>query len=83
MERFILSYEISDGCTYSFTETVPILYESAEQLIIDFEELCTKKNAKAFRICGHEFEPYVMFENGKYYGPRIYTVDEWFAQVEK
>lgn len=76
MERYVLVYQLSDGYSYSFDETVPILYESAEQLLIDVEEFC--KVGKEFEICGHLFDPNDFSSDGKFYAPDIYTLDEWF-----
>jgi hypothetical protein len=39
MERLIVEYSESDGFTYSCTNTLPIIYESKEKAISDFETL--------------------------------------------
>jgi len=80
MERLVLEFQMSDGITYCDTVTYPILYESAEQLAVDIEEFC--KSDEEFEICGNKFIPYDFYEDGKYYTPNIYTLDEWFSQVK-
>jgi hypothetical protein len=82
MERLVLEYQLSDECTYSFTCTVPIVYESAEKFLVDFEELCqpdSDGDYNEFELCGEKFDPCDFYCNGKYYDPNVYTVDEWFA----
>lgn len=37
MERLILEYTEGDGCTYSCTNTLPIVYESKDKAISDLE----------------------------------------------
>ena len=84
--RLVLEYAESDGYTYSYTRTVPIMYESAEALIVDFEEKCQgcRTNGEhKFTIGGIEFNTSNFFEDGEYYEPVIRTVDEWFEKVEK
>ena len=86
--KLILEYDIGDGCTYGCTETVPINYESAEALIVDFEEKCkaAKKEWEfptgtyryVFEIGGQTFDFTNFFVKEEYFSPRIFTVDEWF-----
>jgi hypothetical protein len=35
--RLIIEYDVTDGCTFSCTNTFPLEYESAEQLLVDIE----------------------------------------------
>jgi hypothetical protein len=84
--RLVLEYAESDGYTYCHTRTKPIVYESAEALIVDFEAKCRGSrinNELKFTICGIEFDTSNFFDDGEYYGPYIRTVDEWFEKVEK
>jgi hypothetical protein len=76
--RLILEYSDSDGCTYSCTVTLPVVYESGEALLVDFEKLC-EGNKGDFMFAGMEFQSHTFFEEGVYYAPTVYTVDEWFA----
>lgn len=80
MVRLVMCYGIGDGCTYSCDETIPFEYESAEAAIVDFEDLIKQnQHASEVQFAGHTFYPYHFFENGTFYGPSIYTVDEWFV----
>jgi hypothetical protein len=87
--KLVLIYDVGDNCTYWFERTVPIEYESAETLIVDFENVA--KNAYCsdkwdFVFAGHTFDAYNFFENNTfdknddYICPKIMTVDEWFNQ---
>lgn len=49
--RLILRFQISDGCTYSCTETLPVEYESAEALLVHFMDA-----ARSARLANREFE---------------------------
>jgi hypothetical protein len=84
--RLVLEYAESDGYTYCYTRTVPIMYESAEALIVDFEEKCigSRTNGELkFTIGGIEFNTSNFFDDdGEYDEPVIRTVDEWFEKVE-
>lgn len=82
--RLVLEYTESDGCTYSFTTTLPVEFESAEALAVEFEEKMKKarqNNECDVTFAGHEFYCGAFFENGKYYPPAILTIDEWFATI--
>ena len=78
MQRLIMTVHYSDECTYSFTDTHPIMYESAEKALCDFEEMASSTK-KQFKFCGHSF-----YGNGGIRMstsrdiPDFYTVDEWF-----
>lgn len=87
LQRLVVEYTVGDGCTYSSQNTVPVLYESGEAFLVNFEEWC-KKNKDASGLngpefAGQEFFPYNFFENDVYYAPSVYTVEEWFAEQDK
>lgn len=46
MIKLVISFEDGDGCTYSCTKHVPILYESGEAFLVEFEEVCKAKEAE-------------------------------------
>lgn len=88
--RLIIEFSVGDGYTYSATETIPVVYESAEAFAVDFEqavrdnwatELINRGNVK---IGGQEFDSgeFMMWDDSKdaheYFAPNIFTVDEWF-----
>ena len=85
LTRLIIEWVDSDGCTYSCTNTLPVLYESAEAFVVEFEAWC-KLTASANSVrrdttfAGQDFEAYHFFENGAYVPPRVFTVDEWFQE---
>jgi hypothetical protein len=84
--RLVIKCHISDGYTYSFTNTVPVIYESAEAFAVDFEKFCWDNIDYSIldqpKFAGVEWEPDRFFENNKYYAPEIMTVDEWFNDEE-
>lgn len=57
--RLILEYENSDGYTFSCTNTIPVVYESAEKFLVDLMDLALKaieaKGDGEFKIAGHTF----------------------------
>lgn len=84
-QRLILAYQSSDGCTWSATNTLPVEYESAEALAVDFELAIKKARADLSSDCvfaGHKFYPgYFFYEDQSkdvYDAPFIGTFDEWF-----
>ena len=93
--RLIVEYPITDHCTYSFTASVPAEYESAEAFLVDFERMCrdakkvwednwpTKQSPSEIEIGNQTFDFADFFERDRYFGPDVFTVDEWFAEVEK
>ncbi len=82
--RLILEYDLRD--VYScYTKTIPIIYESAEALAIVFEDKCEEFYGTYpynFSIGGVSIITFDFFHDGKYMAPSIFTVDEWFAQIE-
>jgi len=86
--RLIIEFVVSDGCSYSFTETVPVAYESAEAFAVDFEIVCyaNKQNWQGFMFANHSWNSSDFFggynmetKSQHYYQPSIFTVDEWFS----
>lgn len=43
--RLVMCFSDGDGCTYSCDVVHPIEYSSAEQAIVDFEQLCIEAKA--------------------------------------
>lgn len=80
--QLVIKYTVSDGCTYSCDVTQPVLYESAEAFIVDFENFCHENRIydilKQPVFAGIKWCPDEFFENDIYYSPDILTVDEWF-----
>jgi hypothetical protein len=84
--RLVLEYTIGDGCTYHCDETIPFVYDSAEQAYVDFEEAAQKAflSHSTFTFGGRTINSTHFFDDdGNYYPPEMYTIDEWFKDVEK
>jgi hypothetical protein len=73
MQKLVMMIHFSDECTYSFTETHPIMYESVEKALCDFEAI-NYSSTKEFKFCGHNF--YGNMNKDKV--PDFYTLEEWF-----
>ena len=84
--RLILRYTAGDGYTWSSEDIVPVVYESGEALIVDFENEAKKAFANrnyCFVFAGKEYSTDYFFVDGKYYPPEILTVDEWFNEISE
>ena len=89
--RYIVEYSIGDECTWWATETEPIIFDGdPEDIQIAFMLAITEAppNANDVKFGGVIFTVSDFFArdyNGvEYYQPpSFYTVDEWFAKVEK
>lgn len=94
MEQLVIYFSLSNGCSYSFEQSIPVLYESAEKLLVDLDDaLNTFKNTHwkkrgvyikvdnlTFNI--DVFEQYKYNGNDMYYElPEILTLQEWFEQA--
>jgi hypothetical protein len=89
MERFVLEYQQSDGCTYSCTNTLPVQYSSGEALLVDLETAMRKgvdDQVSEVKFAGYDFYPPDFFyvdtrtQATVFSGPKILTIDEWFAE---
>jgi hypothetical protein len=81
--RLVIDYGVTDGCTYFCRNTVPVLYTSAEDFVVDFEAWCKEhRHATEAQFAGTTFAPYNFFEDGVYSAPEVMTVDEWFANAD-
>ncbi len=84
--RLVIRYTTGDGYTWHAENTAPIVYESAEAFLVDFEEIVTARMANydwrsdnhTFELGGQKFECTNFFFEGQYYAPEIMTIDEWF-----
>jgi hypothetical protein len=83
--RLVIKYTAGDGCSWSCEDVLPVEYESAEQLYVDFEAAArAAKEIKvyAFVVANREFHTdYFFYGAGTYNPPEILTVDEWFQQA--
>ncbi len=84
--QLVVCYNSSDGCTYSCDVVVPVEYESAEAFIVEFEaamQQAFKKNDYLLSFANHKWDVSCFFEDGKYFDPTVYTLNEWFKQNKK
>ena len=88
--QLVLEHQVSDGFTYSCTSTLPIEYESAEALAVDFEaavRLAYRNENWDLTFAGHLFNIMSFFDrvegNLHYQAPHIWTIDEWFKYYAK
>lgn len=86
MMRLVVSVNHTDDCTYNFTETYPVIYESPEAFIVDFEKLARKTikeikwpNFQVFELGGREWDATDFISGKKFKAPDILTLDEWYG----
>lgn len=89
--RLIIRYTVGDGCSWSSENVVPVVYESAEAFMVDFEEQCLDRKS-TFTLGGQEFQACDFFEidgstgytsdKATFCPPEILTLDEFFSVVE-
>jgi hypothetical protein len=90
--RLVMTYNAGDRYTYSCDVATPIVYESGEAAIVEFERMCLTAFAErqqSFMFAGNEMDvgTFMFADEGKswkeakYYGPDFLTVDEWFNQA--
>jgi len=87
--RCVVIYDIGDAIHGCYTQVIPAEYESTEQLLYDFQVACKDaygKKEQLFTIGGCEFEvdcfifrDYERGEEMAVVWPKVYTIDEWFA----
>lgn len=93
-QKLIVEYWVGDGCTYSATETYPILYESKAKFIaalethflihLDALKVATNSLIYKFDLGGRtwDIQQFISAEWPNYEPifnpPLIYTVEEWF-----
>ena len=70
--RLVVQFQIGDGCTYSCTETIAVVYDSAEQLLVDLEDAVNNY------IKSHEqyYKDYEKYENIKSFDERVLAYQE-------
>lgn len=83
MMRLVMRVRWTDNCTYGFTESYPIEYDSAEQALIDFDSYI-QKDAGDFTFLGVDFSSSLFIKSKKGEStleyPEFLTLDEWFQQ---
>lgn len=80
LERLVVEFNVTDGFTFHCRATRPVLYASAEAFAVEFEEACRTHRSAMLVFAGQRFPVDAFFEDETYYGPDVWTVDEWFAR---
>jgi len=82
LQKLVMVYENTDGCTFSCTNTIPFLYESPEAALVDIEQLLKEayfeKGLSEIAFAGQTFYVHHFVEDQVVYPPNIYTLEEWF-----
>ena len=93
MEQLVIYFTASDGCSYSYEQSIPVEYESAEQLLVDFDKAMIAWRETDWRergntlIIGHLSFDIDVFQHyeGKdviLEAPEILTLAEWFEKAK-
>ena len=77
MQRLIVEYSHGDDCTYTCEETIPVVYESAEKLLLDIENA-----VKAYLKYQDEKDAAWDKFHKKWQGKNDYTKDAYWAEHE-
>ena len=84
--RLVMLYTFGDGCTYSCDRVFPMVAESPEAALCEFEELYNQYKgdwkAGPFTFANEEFYSNDFECDGKYYAPDFLTLDEWFKGLD-
>lgn len=85
--KIVMTYDVTDGCTYSCEVTLPLEYDSPEQAKLDFEAAFNAANVidpvtgyfhGTFMMFGQEFFVVTFKYEGEVTLPNFYSLDEWF-----
>jgi hypothetical protein len=88
--RLIVNVNYTDGYTFNFTESFPVVYESLEKFIEDFEDTVKRTieetkpyQQTTFKLGGQKWDPFDFVNIGVFTMPEVCTVDDWFSTIEK
>ncbi len=88
MMRLVVKVTYTDDCTYNFKETYPVVYESPEHFIVDFEKLARKTIKEiewpqfpVFNLGGQEWDASEFINGNTFSAPDIFTLDEWYSRL--
>jgi hypothetical protein len=82
--RLIVTSIDTDDYTYTREIVVPVVYESSEEFLVDFEKtLKENEDEDYFLFANREWDCETYFRGREFYLPVVETVDEWFAEVEQ
>ena len=77
--RIVMCYQFTDCCTYWCPTAIPILYDSCEQALVDFEAALNNTTGE-FSIFGTSYYKYDFIQDGEIILPDFLTVDEWYER---
>jgi len=82
--KIVMIVHRSDGYTYAFSETFPVVYDSTEKALVDFENNLVESAGNTFMFLGEEFYASDFTKSNGELNPDAYpeflTIDEWFSQ---
>jgi hypothetical protein len=84
--RLIVTSIDTDDCTYTREIVVPVVYESSEEFLVDFEKALKESvdnDDESFIFANREWDCEIYFRGREFYLPVVETVDEWFSEVEQ
>ncbi len=93
MEQLVIYFTASNGCSYSYEQSIPVEYESAEQLVVDLDAaLCAWRDTpwrerKNEITAGHLTFDVDVFQHREennviYEVPEVLTLTEWFEKAK-
>jgi len=93
MEQLVIYFTASDGCSYSYEQSIPVEYESAEQLVVDLDAALIawrdtpwreRKNEIAAGHLSFDVDIFQRREENEviYEVPEILTLNEWFEMAK-
>ena len=93
MEQLVIYFTASNGCSYSYEQSIPVEYESAEQLVVDLDAALIAWRDTPWRdreneiTAGHLTFDVDVFQHREedniiYEVPEILTLAEWFEKAK-
>lgn len=93
MEQLVIYFTASDGCSYSYEQSIPVEYESAEQLVVDLDAALIdwrdtpwrgRENEITVEHLTFDVDVFQRREDGNtiYEVPEILTLAEWFEKAK-
>jgi hypothetical protein len=93
MEQLVIYFTLSNGCSYSFEQSIPVQYESAEKLLVDlddalntFKDTDWKERGVDIKVGNLTFniDVFQQYDGNEVHHelPEILTLQEWFEKVK-
>lgn len=87
--RLVVNVNYTDEYTFNFTESFPVICESLEKFMEDFEDTVkrTIKETKhyqqtTFKLGGQKWEAFDFVNDNVVKMPEVCTVDDWYSAIE-